>query len=522
MVATAAATAAVAPQATTATKAAAPPPCTIRKYDHADDHPEIVRICEHVYGGTDYLPRVIEESAARDDVILCAEAAAGGTSDSSGSAADDQAPRLHGVVCAQRRGDGSAFVSGLRVCPDARQQGIGRLLMVRLLLHVSLSGQLGWGLFLRDVETELAAAAAQPSANLLPTHPLIHQVNTNPNTTQQQEAIDTHLSADPSVTALVSTTIPQQAATIRIFDRQGWSMQGVVECWPPYSVLHEYEERVGWPAVQASLELHGPMLDLVPRAGDVLSKAAVGGWQRCRSVDQLAAAVQSVRRRQRVWWRDHRRLQQGGSLIKDGSSSSEDSDIAAAAGLDSTGDAGRANQQRQKDTSAQRQLQDDKHTDWLPWVYDVLGVQGSEVAEMMADESCGFWLLPAAAVEKNGSSTAATAGNAAQPGLQSSSSGGSGSGGEEGWGAVVVLAHSKKFRRLCAGVLAATPDHITPSIARVAAAGPHFMCFMDQGARYCGPVEEGADRAAWPELYTGCVAPSSSFYVYVKPLDAGA
>jgi hypothetical protein len=162
-----AAAATTAPSAAAAAAAAAPatqkatdPPLLIRPYDHACDHPEIERICEHVYGGTDYLPRVIAERAAREDtVILSAEAveavaaaaataaaaaataAAGGkavvaASSSAGGGDDSQAdqgrsgPRLHGTVCAHMRGDGTAFVSGLRVCPDARGQGIGRLLMV--------------------------------------------------------------------------------------------------------------------------------------------------------------------------------------------------------------------------------------------------------------------------------------------------------------------------------------------------------------------------------------------------------
>jgi hypothetical protein len=265
-------------------------------------------------------------------------------------------------------------------------------------------------------------------------------------------------------------------------------MHANVELWPQYSVLHDYEARIGWPAVQASAEEHGAMVDLIPGAAEALARAALpeGAWERCRDAERLAAAVEGVRRRQRAWWSGHRRRRGQQQQERD-----EDAEAAAAAG------------------------ELDQFKDWLPWTYDVIGVGGVEAAEMLEDESCGFWLLKAGAVDGVGDDDGGSGSN--------NSSGSAGTEqkqqADDEFEAVVVLSHSKLFRRQCAGILAASPAHIAPCIARAAAAGPHFICFIDQGAHYWGPVEEGADRGAWPPLYRDVHAPSSSYYVYAKPME---
>lgn len=249
--------------------------------------------------------------------------------------------------------------------------------------------------------------------------------------------------------------------------------------------------------MQAVLQQHGSVVDVVPGARELLERGARregGAWQRCKSMEQLAEAVGCVRRQQRCWWGVHRRRRGG---------------VGAAAG-------GCREEHEEREEDGGLGLKD-----WLPWVYDVMGVRGSECREMLdsSADSCGIWLL------RSGSCAAGSAPpTAADEGASNGSCRFSVSSDADAddvtteWDAVVVVGHSKLFRRMAAGVVVASPDHIAPCAALAASRGPHFMCFIDQGARYEGHPAEGADPAAWPELYRACAAPTSNFYVYVNPV----
>ncbi|KIY92903.1 hypothetical protein MNEG_15060, partial [Monoraphidium neglectum] len=276
------------------------------------------------------------------------------------------------------------------------------------------------------------------------------------------EAASAHaVAAGPSPAhTLYSTTGPEQAASIQIFKRLGWHLRGCVELWPPSSALGQFEKKIGWPATQASFDKTGSMVEMMPGAAELLARRAAppGAWRRCEGVRELAAALESVRRRQRRWWRAH------------GAGKS------AAAGDGDGGDA--------------------PLPDWLPWVYDVFGARSSDCKEIFDGSWAGaeVWLLPAGAAD------APRAGE---------------DNGE--WDAVVLLAPSKLFRRQAMGAVVARPDLIAPCVARAAEGSPHFVCFIDQGARYWGAPAEGADTTAWPELYRHVAAPLFCYYVLNKP-----
>ncbi|KAL6757369.1 hypothetical protein V8C86DRAFT_1688143 [Haematococcus lacustris] len=102
---------------------APPPPMTktpwrIRPYRHPTDYGAIVDICKDVYGGTDYIPRMLPTYTSQShSVLLVAE--------------HEPSSTVHGIVCADLRGH-MAFVFGLRVQASTRGCGLGRHLMAAL------------------------------------------------------------------------------------------------------------------------------------------------------------------------------------------------------------------------------------------------------------------------------------------------------------------------------------------------------------------------------------------------------
>jgi hypothetical protein len=282
--------------------------------------------------------------------------------------------------------------------------------------------------------------------------------------------------------ALMSTTADYQSTMVRMFDRMGWRMRGCVEMWPPSAALHAFEAAIGWPGARASFD--DPMLPAaLPGARERLAAAAAppGAWRRCACAAELAAAVASVRRRQAAWWRAR-----GAEAAAGGGGGGGGGGLTLCDGFE-----------------------DDLQ--WLPWTYDVIGVASDDARRLLGgrwEGGGGIWLLPAG-WERGGGGGGGGGGAAA-----------GGGGGE--FDAVVVSAPSKLMRRHCGGVLASGPAAIEAGLARVAAGEPHFICFVDQGARYWGKPREAADRGAWPGLYAEVAgaAPSESFYVYDKPLAA--
>jgi hypothetical protein len=273
--------------------------------------------------------------------------------------------------------------------------------------------------------------------------------------------------------------------------------------------------------VQADRGLHGSVVDRIPGAAALLAAAARPGWVRCRDAGALAAAVAGVRASQRTWWRARR-----GTGKQQRQQEDEEADAGDEEAVEEDGGGGDAK-------------------DWVPWVYDVMGTRSAEAAELLASARAGegVWLLPSAGggggdsdESSSGSSEAdggagsgsetggdaaadARSGSVSSGSSVSSSSGGGGGGSGGAWDAVLVVAHSKEFRRLAAGALAASPAAAAACLAAAAARGPHFVAFVDQGARYWGTPTEGGDAGAWPEVYRlEGAAPTSSYYVFSKAL----
>lgn len=211
-----------------------------RRYE-PEDYDQICDICSTVYGGTDFLPRVVNELSRKAGVLLLV-------------AQSGSAPRtVDGIVCCEDRGDGIWYLFGLRVREGMRGLGLGTLLM----------------------QAARAAAAHSP--------------------------------------VIVSTTIPENTGSLKVFARLHLRHWASVDIWPPWKVMQQYEAGLGWPAVQA--EPDSPhMLDALPTVRRALEEhqqrfssasagagasaaaaAASAQWEQCRSSAQLAAAVASIR-----------------------------------------------------------------------------------------------------------------------------------------------------------------------------------------------------------------------------------
>jgi hypothetical protein len=61
---------------------------------------------------------------------------------------------------------------------------------------------------------------------------------------------------------LVGATIPQNPASLRIFEKLGFTYSATVEVWPGYADLHAFEASIGWPQQQAAPDQR--MVDSVP------------------------------------------------------------------------------------------------------------------------------------------------------------------------------------------------------------------------------------------------------------------
>jgi GNAT superfamily N-acetyltransferase len=269
-------------------------------------------MCRDVYGGTDYMPRVIEHlgelsegvvAATNDDdddddddddgkgdgdggkgeqrtiLLVAEEEEEEGDEEDASAAADNSRSsssngrRQVGVVVAQLRGEGHAFLFGLRVDARARSRGVGRALM----------------------RAACAAAAAE------------------------------------GATRLVGATIPSNAASISLFVGTGHREHSRVAVWPPFSVLAGYERAVGFAPPRgrrppgkgdddegderprygvgarggaddgASSAPSVRLVDHLPGVRRLLESVAAPPTpeppRRCESVDELSRALAEVRRR---------------------------------------------------------------------------------------------------------------------------------------------------------------------------------------------------------------------------------
>lgn len=252
---------------TKATPPTPPPPrkqILVRPFDaKRNDAQAVVHMCRDVYGGTDYMPRVIgylgelstdeNQEEQHRTIVLVAEEERDDDADNA------QHPQV-GVVVAQLRGEGHAFLFGLRVDSRVRGKGVGRVLM----------------------RAACDAAAASGARHL------------------------------------VGATIPSNAASIALFLGTGHREHARVDVWPPFPLLAAYEQRVGFspPPGQRPEEegarYHGdassttPSVRLIDHLGSEvrgvlleaagMPKTAAPEPRRCSCVDELERALAEVRR----------------------------------------------------------------------------------------------------------------------------------------------------------------------------------------------------------------------------------
>eukprot|EP00878_Enallax_costatus_P021573 GHUV01022850.1.p1 GENE.GHUV01022850.1~~GHUV01022850.1.p1 ORF type:complete len:254 (+),score=56.54 GHUV01022850.1:108-869(+) len=209
---------------------------TIRRCQH-NDYARIGEICRNVYGGTDYIPRMIHHFVQRPDTtVLVSQTAAGAGS-------------VNGVMCGHKRGS-AYFLFGLRVAEEARGKGLARALM---------------------------------------------------------EAVCGSSEEFGPIQSISSTTIPENPATVHLFNTLGFKHTHTVDVWPSYEALSRYEREVdvqltGAPPRTEQLQEQPNMLDVLGLRDMLVEQnsAAVQlqDWVQCSSAQQLQEAIASIRTQQ--------------------------------------------------------------------------------------------------------------------------------------------------------------------------------------------------------------------------------
>jgi len=452
---------------------AAAPPVRVRPFEGARrDAEAIARICRDVYEGTDYVPRVIGHLGSRSEgrghkheertIVLVADeagdeetaaAAAAGPEGGGGSEeqrrrqaqtpTQRQPSRQVGVVVAQLRGDGHAFLFGLRVDPSARGRGVGGVLMRAA------------------VEAAEAAGASH----------------------------------------LVGATVPSNAASIALFAATGHAEVARVDVWPPFPLLTAYERAVGFrpapgraPAGEPAATYGGQggggvagegegegaspslrMLDhlaagavrrVLLGAATAAAGAAPAGLEpeRCACVVALSEALAGVRRAQRGGRRD-------GALTGEAEGAEEEGGGEGAAAQASRGGGGGGG---------------GGGTQWVPAMYEAMPARGPWARERVREG--GAWLLPRAA------SPARPGPEQRRPQQQR----------QRQHEAVVVVGPSLEARRFVAGIVAADGDAAARALLlaeKLAPAGGHFIAFLDVPPPPPSASEGSGGGCALSELY---------------------
>jgi hypothetical protein len=96
---------------------------SIRRYEHESDKSDVEDICRNVYGGTDYLPRLIQAYSSDPSFLLLS------------CVANDT---VVGVIGCHLKGE-MIFIFGLRVREDQRGKGVAKLLASELITQSRLA-----------------------------------------------------------------------------------------------------------------------------------------------------------------------------------------------------------------------------------------------------------------------------------------------------------------------------------------------------------------------------------------------
>ncbi|GLC41717.1 hypothetical protein PLESTM_001232200 [Pleodorina starrii] len=491
----------------------------IRVFDYERDLQDLKNICANVYGGTDYMPRIIHRIAADPGILVLAaesisasqeqqpqqqqqpqqpqqpqphhqEQCGEGPGRPAGEAAGSPpASCIDGIVCGERRG-GAVWLYGLRVREGARGRGLGHVLLEAIC---------------RQAPRHLAAAPdaeppppsppppappppaasrgvappppAPPTSPPTPSCPPPASPAVTPRAPLTPTAAATAATVASAAAAsmpVVTCTVPYNLAAQRIIGRQLAGPLYDMEIWP--SRVEEYEAAVGWVRGVGVPASAPRMLDWLPGVREVLdadaaAQALLPYWRRVTSDAQLRSAVAHLL---------YGGSGGGGGTRASGSRGGGGGDQYAAAAAAPTRACGGLL--------------------WLPMPYDLWPLDSAFVQRELA--AGNIWMLRSRGAP-TGSDRAGRVAAAAANG---------GSGDDEGeadvaeeeeeaedgeGGAVVgvlLLTHFDTLNRVCAGILARSNAVVHAAIAHAGRLQPHFWACtlrIPAGCRDAPPASEG-------------------------------
>jgi hypothetical protein len=258
---------------------------------------------------------------------------------------------------------------------------------------------------------------------------------------------------------LLTTTIPQNTAALRVLTGLGFAHSHTVDRWPQESRQFAYESAVGFkpntnpeqPVLSAPGQLH--MLDHLPGWFGVV-------WRGVRCAGPEAVGLDLAR------WGCYPTLTLAPSCVATAAGARQlIAQMTAAQGVQ-PGDwvCCSSVQQLQEAVASIRSQQQQQQTghggggacqggEWLPWVYEVYPLQSHWVAERIAARQ--VWLLPSPPGSSQGCSSS--------------------------YAAVVVCAHSSLNFRTSAGVLAVDEAAMAAAFDWVGSRCCHFVAYVDRG-----------------------------------------
>ncbi|KXZ49096.1 hypothetical protein GPECTOR_23g28 [Gonium pectorale] len=480
----------------------------IRTFNYKADFEDLKDICANVYGGTDYMPRIMHRVAHDPGHLVLAAAVSEHCQHADQDRGleqlgQDQAGPIDAIICGERRG-GALFLYGLRVRESTRGLGLGHLLMEAICRSSPEVDAAPPALLLAPDQPEtgpsLAAIAAPPAAATAtastgappPTAP----------TSSRGPAVAVAPPGMPQpaprpsppllLSHVVTCTTSYNPAAQRIIGRQLRGPLCEVECWPA-GAREAYEEEWGWSWGRCLPEGAPNMLDWIPGVRKVLeadaeAQALLPHWRRAASEEDLRGAV--------------------GSLLYDARSSGSDG---AGAGL------GLAAQVLQPLL-------------WLPMPYDVWPLDSPFVRRELAAGNVWLCTVPALATQPAvgpGPGRATKEAGGGPPTVGEPNGNDQASGGRDGSEvvAVMLLTYFDTLGRVCAGILARDNAAVHAAVAHAGSLQPYFFASILRNPARAVPPQPGGEKKrgtapdpSFPALYNATDG-YRDFWVYGRSFD---
>ncbi|EFJ46588.1 hypothetical protein VOLCADRAFT_105495 [Volvox carteri f. nagariensis] len=472
-----------------AKKACAPLRHRIRKFDLESDLQDLTDICANVYGGTDYMPRIIHRIAKDPGVlVLAAESLLSGDAEQQPDEVEEPGQQQEQQQQVQRQEQAEGTDSQTGSSKPFSINGISS--MVAMLCRsdgmVSLSIPLVslWQFVVSGEATPYGytgcGPSAPPSLHVVPAQLLQPQLPTSgahadppASSASTPVAAATPRSATAAagpIRQIVTCTVTYNTAAQRIIGRQLSGPLYEVEIWPGPPLLEEYEAAGAWVRGVGLKPGTPSMIDWLPNVrevlgADVAAQALLPHWRRVTSDCELRAAVAQLL---------YGRSGSGTSaLAADGCAG-----ISAARGADGLCDGGQdgasdAGPVTMATSSSGRppipgSLTEQPDTDflWLPMPYDLWPLEGAFIQRELAEGN--IWLLAEPATEGSHSLRGQVVPMASAGTEDSNAKDGAIVG-------VMVLTHFETLSRVCAGILARNNAVVHAAIAHAGRLQPHFM-----------------------------------------------